>query len=151
MERGEGMSGKVTEFFVGKHRVELREPDVGYLEWHGLVTPDEFRELVEEVATRCASWPWMLIMVDQSDLEAIPPESRKVAPELSARLPLRGIVVWGGSPVIRAIAMLIMKMINLLRRGDNPIASVADAASAQVWIEKRRLVLLADPEERKHA
>jgi hypothetical protein len=93
----------------------------------------------------------MLVMVDQSDLGSIPPESRKVAPELSARLPLRGIVVWGGSPVIRAISTLILKMINLLRRGDNPIASVDGEASARQWIEKRRMVLLADAQERNHA
>lgn len=145
------MSGKVSEFFIGNHRIELREPDVGLLEWHGVVQPDQFRAMIAEIEVRCAGWPWMLIMVDQSDLGTIPPESRKVVPELSSRLPLRGIAVWGGSPIVRAVSTLILKMINLVRRGDNPIVTVDGEASAQRWIDKRRQILLANAEEPKHA
>jgi hypothetical protein len=143
------MTEMVRRFNLGPHFMEVRAPDVVLLEWHGTVEPEHFLGIVALADEHCATWPWILIMVDERDLGRISAESRKLVPQLPTKLRLGAIVSWGASPVQRAIARLIIKLIQLLRGGDYPIVTVDSEAAAQAFIEKRRVAMLANPEERK--
>ena len=122
----------------GPHEVDIEAPDLVTLRWRGVLGPNDLVRAFEQLREHCSSWPHLLVVNDISKLESIPPDTRRVVPEATGWMPMRGVVMFGGSFAVRTLAMLLLKVVNLLRGGENPSHFVTTEEEARAWIEQRR-------------
>ncbi len=126
---------------IGEHEFEIDPPDVVIMRWRGLLAPTEFGRGIEYLRGSCSEWPYMILIADLSGVASIPADVRRIVPELTSWMPFRGVAIVGASFTIRTVAVMLFKVINLVRGTDNPVHFKATEAEARAWIESRRLEL----------
>jgi hypothetical protein len=133
----------VLHFRIEQHLFEIHQPDLVIARFVGVVTPEEFAEYVAVLMDELGQGPGIFSIVDLRKCGSVSPETRKVVPRLVQHVPLRGGVIWGGRPVIMAVVSMMLKMINFLRRDDNPTYVAESEAAAHAWVDQRRAALRA--------
>ena len=123
---------------IGEHEFEVEAPDLVVMRWRGALTLRDFTRGIDYLHSQCGDWRSMLLIADLSGMTAIPAEVRKVVPDQTAWMPMRGTVISGASFTIRTVAVMLLKIINLVRGTDNPTYYARDEHEARVWIEQRR-------------
>lgn len=123
---------------IGEHEFEIDPPDVVIMRWRGALTPAEFGRGIEYLRGKCSDWPHMLLLADLSGVTAIPADVRRIVPELTSWMPFRGVVITGASFTIRTVAVMLFKVINLVRGTDNPTHYASSEEDARVWLAQRR-------------
>ncbi len=126
---------------IADHEFEIEPPDTVVMRYRGRLTVPDFTRTITFLYEHCSTWPHMLLLVDLSRLEAIPADVRKIVPDVTGWMPMRGTVICGASFTIRTIAVMLLKMINLVRGTDNPSSYTNTEAEAREWIERRRIAL----------
>lgn len=131
----------MTTVRSGPHELQIEDPDLVTLRWRGVIGPTDLLRAFEQLHQHCGAWPHVLVVNDMSQLESIPPETRRVVPEATGWMPMRGVVMYGGSFAVRTLATLLLKVVNLVRGGENPSHFVTTEDDARAWIEQRRVAL----------
>lgn len=126
---------------IGEHELDIEPPDTVIMRYRGRLGIVDFTRSIDYLHQHCSAWPHMLLIVDLSRLEAIPADVRRIVPDVTSWMPMRGTMICGASFTIRTIAVMLLKMINLLRGTDNPSDYFASEVDARVWLEKRRAAL----------
>ncbi len=84
----------------------------------------------------------LFLLVDATHGRHVPEERvRRLVATWSAKNTFSGMAIFGVSPLLQSIALLIFNAANLVRRGSAPITFVKDEAAARHWIDERRAVL----------
>lgn len=123
---------------IGEHEFEIDPPDVVIMRWRGALTPTEFSRGIEYLRGKCSDWPHMLLLADLSGVTTIPADVRRIVPELTSWMPFRGVVITGASFTIRTVAVMLFKVINLVRGADNPTHYASSEEDARQWLAQRR-------------
>lgn len=131
----------MNAFRIGPHEVEIEEPYLVIMRWRGGLSAADVTAAFEYVGRHAVGWQHMLLYEDIAELGAIPAEVRRVVPGLTNALPLRGIAFVGGSFAHRTVVTLLLKVINLARKADNPSEFFADESAARSWLDARRAQL----------
>lgn len=124
--------------------VTLEPPDVIF--WHliGRVDASDIRRIYAEQLAFSAGKPYILVILDVTQVESITADGRRAAAEGPSRqsMPVRGSVVVGASFHFRVLSLLVSKAAQLIHRHeDNPLHFVDTLPEARAWIEERRRVL----------
>jgi hypothetical protein len=84
----------------------------------------------------------LFLLVDATRGRHVPEERvRRLVATWSAKNTFSGMAIFGVSPLLQSIALLIFNAANLVRRGSAPITFVKDEAAARRWISERRVAL----------
>lgn len=134
----------MAKFNVDRHELIIEEPDVAVMRWHGAMNPQQAIAMFDELKKHCASWPHVILLEDLRELEGLPADVRRVVPEVTRWVPMRGIAIIGAGFALRTVVILLLKMVNLTRGTDNPSEFFADEAAARAWIDGRRAELRGD-------
>ncbi len=133
---------------IGDHEFGVEPPDLVLMRYRGTLSAPDFVRAMEWLRTQAGDWPHMLVLVDVSELTTIPAETRKVVPDATSWMNMRGISFYGAGFAVRTVSMMLVKVINLVRGTDNPPHYSSDEAEGRLWIEQRRTELAQQQERR---
>lgn len=133
---------------IGDHEFGFEPPDLVIMRYRGTLSAPDFARGMEWLRTQCSDWPYMLLLVDVRELTTIPADTRKIVPEATSWMPMRGIAFYGAGFAVRTVSMMLVKVINLVRGTDNPPHYSNEEAEARAWIEERRAELAQQQERR---
>ena len=126
---------------IGDHEFGFEPPDLVIMRYRGTLAAPDFTRGMEWLHGHCGDWPHMVLLVDVSELTTIPPDTRKIVPEATSWMPMRGISFYGAGFAVRTVSMMLVKVINLVRGTDNPPHYSNDETAARSWLDERRAEL----------
>lgn len=86
----------------------------------------------------------LFLIVDARRGQRVPEERvRRMIATWSAKNTFSGMAIFGISPLLQGIALLVFNAANLFRRGSAPITFVKDQEEGRRWVAERRASLLA--------
>jgi hypothetical protein len=129
------------QFNIRAHLVIIEPPDLVIIRMSGELTPEDIRGIAELTQVHCSHWPHVLYISDNTGLTNMSPEARKAAMNMSAEGPKMSGFAIIGSGAMAMISAMLLKMIGLVQKMDNPTVMVRSEAGARAWIEKRRAEL----------
>jgi len=121
---------------IGNTIVEILERPLVRITWQGELDGDNLVEVVDWYMKETEGWGDLISINDCSRVTGIPASARKRATELSSERS-RGTVISGASFPIRTVATMILKVMNMGRKSDNPTAFVSTPEEALAWARKR--------------
>lgn len=134
---------------LGRHRIR-REGFVFWLETHGELTPDDAGRLLNEIMAFDRQEPRLGVLVDVRGGFAISPEARRVIAiraEEEKQRPTMPLAIIGASLPVRALLMLLINAVGLIRRRRQlDLSFFSTEAEAVAWMEPltaKRVELLA--------
>lgn len=123
---------------IGRHSIAFEPPAVVHFVLMGDVSAQEAELMAAFVQEHSGGLPFILALLDVSDLGGIPAETRKEAARLSAQFPYRGLAFCRASFRARVITTLLGSALRLFARGaDNPFRYFETEAEARSWLAKR--------------
>lgn len=127
------------EFQFGPHLFRWEPPDLGILRYDGYVDAVMVRSLSAQSRGLLLAQPRVFMLVDVTRLTKISAEARRLSADGSKNLNLRGVAIVGASPVMRVVAGLVSRAVELLsHRADNPTRFFDSEREARAWIAARR-------------
>lgn len=129
---------KSSEYRTPTMMMWLEPPDLVCVRGYGDAATEDVRETTKRINDLIRGWPYVLVMVDQSQQASMSSDARRAATETPPGAPYRGTVFYGGSLVMRTVGQLVMRLINALRKTDNPAVFFRTEAEARAWIDQRR-------------
>jgi hypothetical protein len=128
-----------TNKFKTPHMIiELELPDIVFVRTKGIVDKQDMLDMTDVLERGVRGWPQVFLLVDQSAQEGMTAEARKVAPDMGDWIPYRGTVMFGGGFAVRTLGQMLMKLINLGRKSENPTTFVKEESEARAWLAQRR-------------
>jgi hypothetical protein len=118
--------------------IELEHPDVVFVKTIGTVDKQDMLDMTDVLERGVRGWSQVFLLVDQSAQDGMTADARKVAPDMGDWIPYRGTVMFGGGFTVRTMGQMLMKLINLGRKIDNPTTFVKAESDARAWLAKRR-------------
>jgi hypothetical protein len=116
--------------------VEILEEPIVRITWKGELQGDNLEAVVGWYLKQTESWAAVVQINDCSEVTGIPAEARKRAAGLPTER-TRGTVMCGASFAIRTVGTLIVKVMNMGNKQDNPYAFVETREQAMEWAKKR--------------
>jgi hypothetical protein len=133
-----------VEIRVGKHLFRWEPPDICYLAYDGDVDSDAAQRLSDISRVFTVPQRYVLLLIDLSRTGTISAEARKRSAKGGKGVPIRGVAVFGASPLMRVLASLVGRASDLLSGNtDNPTRFFATEAEARAFLTERRRILLA--------
>lgn len=124
-------------------RLWVEPPDLIYTFGRGELTAEDMTLTNEFYKKHIRDWPYVLLIGYQNEQSGTTADARKVAANVFAWVPFRGVCLVGGSIVDRTVGKMILTVINSLWKRDNPITFVKSDDEAREWIAQRRRDLAA--------
>jgi hypothetical protein len=122
--------------------VSFEPPDLTHWKFVGDVTEAEMRVLTALEKALVEGRPYLLKLVDLSQIGKVTPGGRKAGAEKVHDVPVRGVAIYGASFGIRVLAELVARAGDFLRRiKDTPTRFFATEAEARAFIESRRAAI----------
>ena len=126
---------------VREHIIEIEPPDLVIIRMRGEVSPKDIEGFAAVTSQHCGTWPYVLYISDNTRMTHMSPEARKAAMNISATGPGMGGFAIIGSGAMAMISSMLLKMIALVQKMDNPTVMVKTEAEARAWIDRRRAEL----------
>ena len=79
-----------------------------------------------------------MLLADFSQLETIPPDSRRLLGEEGRDVKLKATAIFGASFRVRVLTNLIVTALALFNKTPNPTEFFKSEAEARVWLTKHR-------------
>lgn len=132
------------EIAVGRHLLRWEPPDTMFITYHGDLDVEAFRRITEVSRPLTVPRPYVLILIDMSDVGRISAETRRHSPEGARGVTFRGIAIYGASPLMRTVSALVARATDILTGNtDNPTRFFANEAEARAFLDERRRALRA--------
>jgi hypothetical protein len=122
---------------LGLHQVEI-DSDIVITRLHGALTLEHMQAWCLIADGVIAEHGGMFSIGDYRGAGAIPPQVRRWVGEWSGSAKIRGMALFGASPVLRVIMMMIARAGVLLRKFKAPTVFVATEAEARAWVSELR-------------
>ena len=116
------------------------------MEMRGAPTPDDMRGALNVVYEGVRGWPYTITIVDMThQTEGLSSEARKVVAQFRKDgPPPKGTAVFGASFAMRTMATLLLNILSIGSRDDNPYRFFATEAEAMAWVRERQTTVDAD-------
>ena len=129
----------LAEVHFGPHLFRWEPPDLGHILYDGTVDGAMVNALYAQTRRFLLLQPRVFMLVDLTRLSRISAEARKLSAEGSKGLNLRGVAIVGASPLMRVVAGLVSRAVELMgNRADNPTRFFETEREARAWIAARR-------------
>jgi len=128
---------------IGEHVLSFEPPDLLLGVPCGSITSSDLHEMIAFIEHHAAGLPYVLVLVDVSELGTVASDVRKASGDLSKAFPYRGMAFHGASFQARLFVRLLWNTMNLFSRRDNPAHFASTEAEARAWLLERRRVLNA--------
>lgn len=123
--------------------VRFEPPDIVFAGFVGVVDVDLTRRMNAELWRLAHDKPRIFLLLDQSRIVSVTPEARKIALEITKKLPLVGAASFGASFPVRVMVTLLARADAFFRKETGPaVHFFGSEAEARAWIEERRRALL---------
>lgn len=123
--------------------IAVEAPDLVVMRMSGSLEPDAVHACMKEIRRLTEGWPYVLQMVFLDGSGGMSPEARKVAAEVADGIPYAGSAMVGGSFALRVVGKMLVQVISLTRKLDNPTRFFKSEAEAREWLAERRHALAA--------
>lgn len=128
---------------IGQHILSFEPPDLILGVPNGDITASDLPGMIAFVEHHAAGLPYVLVLVDISELGEVSPDVRKASADLSKALPYHGMAFYGASFQARLFVKLLWNVMNLFSGRDNPAHFARTEEEARAWILERRKVINA--------
>lgn len=125
---------------VENGRVELAyEQPLVIMRMKGTPTGAEVVRSMAESAKATESWPFSVTIVDLTEQkESLTSEGRKMVAEAPpSKTPSRGTALYGASFAMRTVATLLINVMNIKNKNNNPSKFFSTEAEARAWALER--------------
>lgn len=122
---------------LGPHQVEI-ENDIVITRLHGTFTQEQMKQWCRIMDGVIAEHDGAFSIGDYRGAGSIPPETRRLAGEWPGSAKMKGMVIFGASPVVRVIMTMIVRAGALLKNFMAPTAFVTTEAEARACVEELR-------------
>jgi len=126
---------------VESSSVTLEPPDTIRLVLSGCVDGAIADELIEQLVQWAANMPYVLVIMNVTDLSSLSTEARKILTSNGHRMPARALASCGGSFSIRVALDLMDRASWLLGSRNRYAKHWPDEKSARAWASEMRFVL----------
>lgn len=136
---GSSAGDRARDIYFGPHVFRWEPPDLGCLVYDGYVDGAMVKSLAAQTREFLLGVPRVFMLVNVSRLTRITAEARKLSAENSKGLNLHGVAIVGASPLMRVVAGLVSRAVELLREHrDNPTRFFENERDARAWFAVRR-------------
>jgi hypothetical protein len=94
-----------------KEIITFEQPDKVYLTFEGILPPEAVEGLIDKWNAFIKPGQKSRVMIDASNLEDVPPESREALRAFGSKFPMTKLAVVGASTKIRILGGLIIKLL----------------------------------------
>lgn len=122
---------------VGSHWLSI-EDDIVFLIQDGDYTLNDALKTHAEIEGVLARLGHAFVMVDQSRGGTTSPQVRRYIADWNKRHRASGAVIFGGNPIGRAAAILVLSAIRLFQPDTMPTVFTATELEARAWISAQR-------------
>lgn len=126
---------------IGPNSVNFEPPDTIYVVASGDMDGDIAGQIVEKIIELSSGEPYVLVIMNVTDVSALSREARVVLTSNGHRLPPRVLALFGGSFTTRVVLDLMDRASWLLGSRNRLTKHWPDEKSARAWVSEMRSVL----------